>query len=152
MPKSSGCVAAWPDVWSRPAQRRRWCRSPAPWWAESPAAFAHPAASSHSLTIKSKINIFFLGGGEGGISSVQISLFVKKKTSWLYSIHKIMVLIRGSRKQKDVVYLGWPTAPLLYEPKCGIWWGDAGLSQLVQLCTWSPNNLWRCNSKFNIWF
>ncbi len=26
-----------------------------------------------------------------------------------------------------------------------------GLTQLVQLCKWSPNKLWRSNSIFNLW-
>ncbi len=30
-------------------------------------------------------------------------------------------------------------------------WGLRGLSQWVQLCTWSPNKLWRSNSIFNLW-
>ncbi len=29
--------------------------------------------------------------------------------------------------------------------------GVHGLSQWVQLCTWSPNKLWRSNSIFNLW-
>ncbi len=29
--------------------------------------------------------------------------------------------------------------------------GLQGLSQWVQLCTWSPNKLWRSNSIFNLW-
>ncbi len=44
----------------------------------------------------------------------------------------------------------WLTnSALLYEPKCG-GWGLLGLSQWVQLCTWSPNKLWRSNSMFNL--
>ncbi len=30
--------------------------------------------------------------------------------------------------------------------------GGRGLSQWEQLCTWSPNKLWRSNSMFNLWF
>ncbi len=47
--------------------------------------------------------------------------------------------------------LSWLTnSALVYDPKCGggreLW----GLSQWVQLCTWSPNKLWRSNSIFNL--
>ncbi len=38
----------------------------------------------------------------------------------------------------------------VYEPKCG-GGGLGGHSQWVQLCTWSPNKLWRSNSIFNLW-
>jgi hypothetical protein len=48
--------------------------------------------------------------------------------------------------------LPWLTnSALVYKPKC---WGRGelrGLSQWVQLCTWSPNTLWRSNSRFNLW-
>ncbi len=54
--------------------------------------------------------------------------------------------------QRDVVHLSRPIAPSLYEPKCG--GGEScglrGLSQWVQLWTWSPNKLWRSNSIFNL--
>ncbi len=47
--------------------------------------------------------------------------------------------------------LSWLTnSALVYEPKCGgrgLW----GLSQWVQLYTWSPHKLWRSNSIFNLW-
>ncbi len=44
--------------------------------------------------------------------------------------------------------LSWLTnSALAYEPQCGEW--GAGLSQWVQLCTWSSNKLWRSNSIFN---
>ncbi len=39
-----------------------------------------------------------------------------------------------------------------YEPKCGGGVAGQGLSQWEQLCTWSPNKLWRSNSIFNLWF
>ncbi len=55
--------------------------------------------------------------------------------------------VRGS--QRDVVYLGWPNV-LVHEPKCRGGGGLRGLSQWVQLCTWSPNKLWRSNSIFNL--
>ncbi len=47
----------------------------------------------------------------------------------------------------------WLTnSALVYEPKCGARGGVVlrGLSQWVQLCTWSPNKLWRSNSIFNL--
>ncbi len=47
---------------------------------------------------------------------------------------------RGS--QRDVVYLGWPIARAQML--------EGGLSQWAQLCTWSPNKLWRSNSIFNL--
>ncbi len=55
-------------------------------------------------------------------------------------------LLRES--QTDVVYLGWPIAPSYMSPNAG-GGGLRGLSQWVQLCTWSPNKLWRSNSIFN---
>jgi hypothetical protein len=63
--------------------------------------------------------------------------------------HKEMTCkVRGS--QWDVVYLGWPTAPSYIRPNAGDG-GLRGFSQWVQLCTWSPNKLWRSNSTFNLW-
>ncbi len=51
----------------------------------------------------------------------------------------------------DVFYLGWPIPPqYMYEPKGG-GGGLRGLSQRVQLCTWSPNKLRRSNTMFNLW-
>ncbi len=49
--------------------------------------------------------------------------------------------------------LSWLTnRALVYEPKAGGGGGGLrGLSQWVQLCTWSPNKLWRSNSIFNLW-
>jgi hypothetical protein len=47
--------------------------------------------------------------------------------------------------------LSWLTnSALVYEPKCGRWGGGAGSQPMstVQLCTWSPNKLWRFNSIF----
>jgi hypothetical protein len=49
---------------------------------------------------------------------------------------------------RDIVYLGWPIAPLYMSPNAGM----RGVSQWVKLCTWSPNKLWRSNSIFNLWF
>jgi hypothetical protein len=46
------------------------------------------------------------------------------------------------RSQRDVVYRGWPIAPSHVSPNAGL----GGLSQWVQMCTWSPNKLWRSNS------
>ncbi len=48
--------------------------------------------------------------------------------------------------------LSWLTnSALVYEPKCGGRGGVAGSRPMsVQLCTWSPNILWRSNSIFNI--
>ncbi len=61
------------------------------------------------------------------------------------------MLFRGL--QGDVVYLSCPIASLVYEPKCGLRGGGlGGLSQWVQLWTWSPNKLWRSNSIFNLWW
>ncbi len=46
--------------------------------------------------------------------------------------------------------LSWLTmSALIYEPKCG-GWGVRGLSQWVQLYTWSQNKLMRSNSIFNL--
>ncbi len=53
--------------------------------------------------------------------------------------------------QRDVVYLGWPIAPSYMSPKNAVRGGGGqGLSQWVQLCTWSPNILWRSYSIFNL--
>jgi hypothetical protein len=57
---------------------------------------------------------------------------------------------RTSRVLKgDVVYLSWPIAALVYEPKCG-----GGVSANENSCahhvTWKPNKLWRSNSIFNL--
>ncbi len=43
------------------------------------------------------------------------------------------------RSQRDVVYFGWLIAPSYKSPNEG--GGLRGLSQWVQLCTWSPNKL-----------
>ncbi len=57
------------------------------------------------------------------------------------------------RLQGDVVYLSWPIAPLVYEPKCG--GGGCRVSANENRCahhvTWSPNKLWRSNYIFNPW-
>ncbi len=47
--------------------------------------------------------------------------------------------LQSGGSERDVVHLGWPLAP-------------SYMSQWVQLCTWSPNKLWRSNSIFNLWF
>ncbi len=56
--------------------------------------------------------------------------------------------------QGDVVYLSWPIAPLVYEPKCG--GGGCRTSANENSCahhvTWSPNKLWRSNSLFNLFY
>ncbi len=53
--------------------------------------------------------------------------------------------------QRDVVYLDWPIAPNSC-PNAGGGPGQQGLRQWVQLCTGSPNKLWRSrgNSIFNL--
>ncbi len=64
---------------------------------------------------------------------------------------------RSRGLQGDIVYLSWPIAPLVYEPKCG-WRGPrgdrCGLSANEKSCahhvTWSPKKLWRRNSIFNL--
>ncbi len=57
--------------------------------------------------------------------------------TWMFLIAEL----RGS--QRDVVYLGWRiTSSYMSSNAGGLW----GFSQLVQLCTWSPNKLWRSNS------
>ncbi len=51
------------------------------------------------------------------------------------------------------LYLSWPIAPLIYEPKCGA--GGGGVSANENSCvhhvTWSPNKLRRSNYIFNLW-
>jgi hypothetical protein len=50
--------------------------------------------------------------------------------------------------------ISWLTnSALVYEPKCGGWGvGLWGLSQWVQLRTWSPNKHRRSSSIFNLWY
>ncbi len=68
-----------------------------------------------------------------------------------YFIRRLFMAGRGL--QTDVVYLGWPIAPSYMSPNAGEGGGELrSLSQWVQLCTWSPNKLWRSNSIFNLWF
>ncbi len=57
-------------------------------------------------------------------------------------------LISTSRGlQRDVVSLGWPIAPSYMSPNAGGGGGALrGLSQWVQLYTWSPNKLWKVSS------
>ncbi len=58
--------------------------------------------------------------------------------------------------QEDVVYLCWPIAPIVYEPKCvkrggrgcGVSANENGCAHHV---TWCPNKLRRSNSLFNLW-
>ncbi len=52
--------------------------------------------------------------------------------------------------KRNVVYLGWPIAPLVYEPKCG-GGGVTGYRQMSTAEHRSPNKLWRSNSIFNLW-
>jgi hypothetical protein len=51
--------------------------------------------------------------------------------------------------KRNVVYVGWLIAPSYMSPSAGEGRGLLGLSQWVQLCTWSLNKLWRSNSIFN---
>ncbi len=44
----------------------------------------------------------------------------------------------------------WPIAPSYMSPNAGGGRGLRCLSQWVQLCTWSPNKLWRLNYIFNL--
>jgi hypothetical protein len=73
-----------------------------------------------------------------------LSRVVKIQTS-----HNLFNVARGS--QRDVVHLGWPIARSFMSPNAGGWGGLRGLSQWVQLYTWSPNKLCRSNSIFNLW-
>ncbi len=67
-------------------------------------------------------------------------------TSYLFPRNR--QIIRGL--QGDIVYLSWPIAPLVYEPKCdgvgagvcGVWANENSCAHHV---TWSPNRLWRSN-------
>ncbi len=53
--------------------------------------------------------------------------------------------------------LSWLTnSAIVYEPKCGGMGGGGGFAgsqsmSTVELSTWSPNKLWRSNSKINLW-
>jgi hypothetical protein len=63
------------------------------------------------------------------------------------------VIPRGS--QRDVVYLSWPMAPLVFmRPNAG----EGGRCEVpanenscTHHVTWSPNKLWRSNSILNLW-
>ncbi len=62
--------------------------------------------------------------------------------------------VNGMRQgglQRDVVYLNWPLAPSHMSPNAGGRGELRGLSQRVQLCTWSPNKHWRSTYIFNLW-
>jgi hypothetical protein len=52
--------------------------------------------------------------------------------------------------QRDVVYLGWPIAPLYMSPNKG-GGGSCGVSANETAVHRSPNKLWRSNSIFNLW-
>ncbi len=48
--------------------------------------------------------------------------------------------------------LSWLTnSALVYEPKCGGWDFGVSVNEFSCMCTWSPNELWRSNSIFNLW-
>jgi hypothetical protein len=57
---------------------------------------------------------------------------------------------------KNVVYLGWPTALLVFESKFGVMGGGGGCGvsaneySCAHQVTWSPNKLWRSISIFNL--
>ncbi len=65
------------------------------------------------------------------------------------SFCEVVYLYQARGSQRDVVYIGYIgyISALVYEPKCE----GRGLSYWVQLCTCSPNKLWRCISIFNLW-
>ncbi len=52
--------------------------------------------------------------------------------------------------QKDVFYLGWPTASSYMSPNAG-GGGGCGASANEYSCTQGPNKLWRSNAIFNQW-
>jgi hypothetical protein len=56
---------------------------------------------------------------------------------------------QGVTKRCRLSYLA--NSLFVYEPKWGGGGWVAGLNQWEQLCSWSPNKLWRFNSKFNLW-
>ncbi len=74
-------------------------------------------------------------------------------SSVMEQLHLVLRNLRSEKirgLQRDVVYLGPIEPSYTYEPICG--GGELqGLSQWVQLYTWSPNKLWRSNSIFNLW-
>ncbi len=58
---------------------------------------------------------------------------------------------RMGYKQMSSILAGWPIAPSYMSPNAGGGRGELrGLSQWVQLWTWSPNKLRRSNSAFNL--
>ncbi len=78
------------------------------------------------------------------LAFVKIELTLNHRKSTYF-----ILLYRGS-KRDDVVYLGWPKAPSYMSPNAGGGGGLRGLSQWIQLCTWSLNKLWKSNSIFNL--
>ncbi len=73
--------------------------------------------------------------------------------AWLFFIKwKLIIWPYNSPRglQRNVVYLCWPIAPSYLSPNAGGRGELRGLSQWVQLCTWSPNKLLRSNSIFNL--
>ncbi len=68
-----------------------------------------------------------------------------------HSILKLTFFQFYKGSQGDVVYIGWPIAPSYMSPMAGGGGvGLRGLSQWVQLCTWSPNILLRSYFIFNL--
>ncbi len=60
--------------------------------------------------------------------------------------------VSGDQAVTKRCHLSWLTnSALVYEPLCRGGGGLRDLSQWEQLCTWSPNKLWRSYSIFNIW-
>ncbi len=69
----------------------------------------------------------------------------------------IMYLLGGKRLKTQLQGVtkrcrpSWLTiSAILYEPKCGGKREGSQPMSTVQLCTWSPNKLWRSNSIFNL--
>ncbi len=76
-------------------------------------------------------------------------IFLIRRTSIRCSFSSIEASVRNRELQRDVVYLGWLIAPSYMSPNAG---GELrGVSQRVQLYTWSRNILWRSNTIFNLW-
>jgi hypothetical protein len=61
------------------------------------------------------------------------------------------LIVLAKALQRDVVYLGWPIAPSYMSPNSGER-GVAGYQPMSTAVHRSPNNYWRSNAIFNLWF
>jgi hypothetical protein len=104
----------------------------------APSSYSAPSPTSYSAPSTNSAPSFH----PGYQTSIVIDPYAEARDTYIQ-------FTRGL--QRDVVYLGWPIAPS-YEPNCGGRGGAAGFQPMRTNVykTWSPNKLWRSNSKFNL--